>query len=116
MLQTIVLIIMASGIGIYHNSNKPTEYELNMEDGTHAEIVLQKNSNYSCPVYCKANHIHIAVSCDENCKTIHKNYHLHNVTKIDAGFATFCSKKIIAMNKISAKKKLPDIVTASKSE
>ena len=116
MVETLFLIIMAAGIGLYQDMNKPTQFELNMEDGTHAEIVLQKNSNYSCPVYCKTNHIHIAVSCDENCKTNHKNYHLHNVTEIDAGFATFCSKKIIAMNKISAKKKFPDIVTASKSD
>ena len=116
MVETLFLIIMAAGIGLYQDMNKPTQFELNMEDGTRTEIVLQKNSNYSCPVYCDANHIHIAVSCDENCKTNHKNYHLHNVTKIDAGFATFCSKKIIAMNKISAKKKLPDILSTSKSE
>ena len=116
MVETLILIIIGAGIGLYQEENKPTQYELNMEDGTHIEIVLQKNSNYSCPVYCETNHVHIAVSCNENCKTNHKNYHLHNVTKIDAGFATFCSKKIVAMTKISAKKKLPDIVSASKSE
>ena len=116
MVETLFLIIMAVGIGLYQNINKPTQYELNMLDGTHTKVVLQKNSSYSCPVYCEANHVHIAVSCDDNCITDHKNYHLHNVTKIDEGFATFCSKKIIAMNKISAKKKLPDVVSSSKSE
>ena len=116
MVENLFLIIMAAGIGLYQDMNKPTQFELNMEDGTHAEIVLQKNSSYSCPVYCETNHIHIAVSCVGNCKTDHKNYHLHNVTEIDEGFATFCSKKIIAMNKISTKKKLPDILSTSKSE
>ena len=116
MVETLFLIIMAAGIGLYQDMNKPTQFELNMEDGTNTEVILQKNSSYSCPVYCEANHVHIAVSCNENCSTKHKNYHLHNVTEIDAGFATFCSKKIIAMNKISAKKKLPDILSTSKSE
>ena len=116
MIETLFIIIIGAGIGLYQEANKPTEYELNMEDGTSTEVVLQKNSSYSCPVYCEADHIHIAVSCEDNCKTDHKNYHLHNVTEIDEGFATFCSKKIITMNKISTKKKLPDILSTSKSE
>ena len=116
MIETLILIITAIGIGLYQYTNKPTQYELNMEDGTNTEVVLQKNSSYSCPVYCETDHIHIAVTCDESCTINHQNYHLHNVTEIDEGFATFCSKKIIAMNKISTKKKLPDIVSASKSE
>ena len=116
MIETLFIIIIGAGIGLYQEANKPTEYELNMEDGTSTEVVLQKNSSYSCPVYCEADHIHIAVSCEDNCKTDHKNYHLHNVTEIDEGFATFCSQKIIAMNKISTKKKLPDILSTFKSE
>ena len=116
MIENLLLIIMVAGIELFKNMNKPTQFELNMEDGTRTEIVVQKNNNYSCPVYCEADHVHIAISCDENCKTNHKNYHLHNVTKIDAGFATFCSKKIVAMNKISTNKKLPNIFSAAKSK
>ena len=116
MIENLLVIIMVAGIGLINNMNKPAQFELNMEDGTRTEIVVQKNNNYSCPVYCEADHVHIAVSCDENCKTNHTNYHLHNVTKIDAGFATFCSKKIVAMNKISTKKKLPNIFSAAKSK
>ena len=40
MVETLFLIIMAAGIGLYQDMNKPTQFELNMEDGTHAEIVL----------------------------------------------------------------------------
>ena len=40
MIETVIIIIMAAGIGLYHNTNKPTQYELNMEDGTHTEVVL----------------------------------------------------------------------------
>ena len=61
MVETLLLIIMASGIGIYHDTNKPTEYELNMEDGSNTHIVLQKNSQYACPLYCEVDHIHHAV-------------------------------------------------------
>ena len=114
MSETVIIIIMAAGIGLYLDTNKPTQYELNMEDGTQTEVVLQKNSSYACPLYCAAEHIHIAVTCKDKCQYHHKNFHLHNVTEIDNGFATFCSKKIIAMNKITVKKKLPDIVSASK--
>jgi len=116
MVQSLLLVIIVAGIGLFQNMNKPAQFELNMEDGTHTIIVVQKNSTYSCPVYCEADHVHIAVSCDKNCKTNHKNYHLHNMTKIDAGFATFCSKKIVAMNKISTKKKIPNILSAAKSK
>ena len=114
MIETVIIIIMASGIGLYHDTNKPTQYELNMEDGTQTEVVLQKNSNYACPLYCEADHIHIAVTCKDRCHTHHENFHLHNVTEVDNGFSTFCSKKIIAMNKITTKRKLPDIVSSSK--
>ena len=48
MVETLFLIIMAAGIGLYQEANKPTQYELNMEDGTNTEVVLQKNSSYSC--------------------------------------------------------------------
>ena len=114
MIETVIIIIMAAGIGFYHDTNKPTQYELNMEDGTRTEVVLQKNSSYACPLYCEADHIHIAVACKDRCHDHHKNFYLHNMTEIDNGFATFCSKKIIAMNKITVKRKFPDIVSASK--
>ena len=114
MIETVIIIIMAAGIGFYHDTNKPTQYELNMEDGTQTEVVLQKNSNYACPLYCEVDHIHIAVTCKDRCHAHHENFHLHNVTGVDNGFATFCSKKIIAMNKITTKRKLPDIVSSSK--
>ena len=34
MVETLFLIIMAVGIGLFHDTNKPTEYELSMEDGS----------------------------------------------------------------------------------
>ena len=41
MIETLFIIIIGAGIGLYQEANKPTEYELNMEDGTNTEVVLQ---------------------------------------------------------------------------
>ena len=120
MLQTILLIIMATGIGIYHNSNKPTEYELNMEDGSNTHVVLQKNSRYACPLYCKVDHIHHAVLCkDEN--QIDQNQFVYHISeKNEKGLATYCSAlKILSMSKLSIRTSndnLPDVVSASSDE
>ena len=46
MVETLFLIIIGAGIGLYQDMNKPTQFELNMEDGTRTEIILQKNSCY----------------------------------------------------------------------
>ena len=120
MLQTIVLIIMASGFGIYHNSNKPTEYELNMEDGSNALVVLQKNSQYACPIYCEADHIHHAVLCKDKKQIEEYQFVYHISEKNENGISFYCStKKILSMSKFVAKTshdKLPDVVSASSEE
>ena len=97
MIETLFIIITGAGIGLYQEANKPTQYELNMEDGTNTEVVLQKNSSYSCPVYCEADHIHIAVSCEDNCKTDHKNYHFHKILLNDLNLL---GKKIVLKQQI----------------
>ena len=118
--ETILIIILAVGIGIYHNTNKPTEYELNMEDGSNTHVVLQKNSSYACPLYCKVDHIHHAVLCkDEN--QIEQNQFVYHISeKNENGIAIYCStKKILSMSKFVAKTsrdKLPDVMSASSEE
>ena len=121
MLQTILLIIMASGIGIYHNSNKPTEYELNMEDGSNTHVVLQKNSSYACPLYCIVDHIHHAVMYQEDEYQIKDHQFVYHITeKNENGISIFCStKKILSMSRLTpktAQDKLPDIVSANKEK
>ena len=117
MTGTIFLIIMASSIGIFHDTNKPTEYELQMEDGTNTHLVLQKNSKYACPLYCGVDHYHHAVVCeDEN--QIEKNLFVYHISEENEnGLATYCSNlKILSMSKLTMKRskdKLPDVVSAS---
>ena len=120
MLQTILLIIMATGMGLYHNSNKPTEYELNMEDGSNTHVVLQKNNNYACPLYCEVDHIHHAVIYKDENQIAHNQFVYHISEKNEKGIATYCSnKKILSMSRFTmktSKDKLPDVVSASSEE
>ena len=120
MVETLLLIIMASGIGIYHDTNKPTEYELSMEDGSNTHVVLQKNSQYACPLYCEVDHIHHAVICKDE-KHIENNKFVYHISeKNESGFSFYCStKKILYMSRLTIKKskvELPDVVSASTDE
>ena len=120
MTETLVIFILATVIGIFHNDNKPTRYELNMEDGSKAQIMLQKNSQYACPIYCETNHIHQAIMCiNDNQKNKHQSvYHITQKGKTDPW--VYCSlQNILSMHKLTPrtmKDKFPDIVTASSEE
>ena len=63
MIETILIIIIATALGLYNETNKPTQYELKMEDGSHTLLVLQKNNIYACPLHCEVEHVHQAVIC-----------------------------------------------------
>ena len=117
MVTTILLIITAVGFGIYHTDNKPTEYELNMEDGSNTYVVLQKNSSYACPLYCEIDHIHHAVICQDENQIAHNQFVYHISEKNENGISFYCStKKILSMSKFvstTSKGKLPDVVSSS---
>ena len=120
MIETLLIIIIASGIGIFHNDNKPTEYELSMDDGSNTYVVLQKNSSYACPIYCEIDHIHHAVICKDENQIAHNQFVYHISEKNEKGISFYCStKKILSMSKFvaqSSKDKLPDVVSASSEE
>ena len=120
MVKTILLIITALGVGIYHDDNKPTEYELSMDDGSITHVVLQKNSSYACPIYCEIDHIHHAVICKDENQIAHHQFVYHISEKNEKGISFYCStKKILSMSKFvaqSSKDKLPDVVSASSEE
>ena len=120
MIETIILIITLTIMGIFHNSNKPTEYELKMEDGSNTQVVLQKNSSYACPLYCEIDHIHHAVICKDENQISHNQFVYHISAKDENGISFYCStKKILSMSKFVAKTskdKLPDVLSASSEE
>ena len=113
-METFLVIILAAGIGIFHNNNKPTKYTLNMEDGSYTQIILHKNSQYACPLYCEANHIHHAILCKNDIQ-FNKHQSVYHITKKgDNDLGVYCSiKKILSMHKFTAKDKLPDVASAS---
>ena len=117
MLETILLIILAGGIGLFHDINKPTQYELNMEDGSNTHVVLQKNSSYACPIYCEVDHIHQAIMYKDNNQIIKNQFVYHISGEKENGTAIYCStKKILSMTRFIPKRskdKLPDVVSAS---
>ena len=107
------------GIGIYHTDNKPTEYELNMEDGSNTYVVLQKNSSYACPLYCEVDHIHYAVMCKDESQIKNNQFVYHISEKNENGISLFCStKKILYMSRFVPRTsdKLPDVVNTSTDE
>ena len=120
MMETLLILIFAASMGIFHSTNKPTQYTLNMEDGSKTQIILQKNSQYACPLYCESDHIHYAIMC-ENDIQINKHqsvYHISKNGKTD--LAVYCSiKNILSMNKLkpsTVTDRLPDVVSASSEE
>ena len=120
MVKTILLIITALGVGIYHDDNKPTEYELSIDDGSITHVVLQKNSSYACPIYCEIDHSHHAILCKDENQIAHNQFVYHISEKNENGISFYCStKKILSMSKFvtkTSKDHLPDVVSASSEE
>ena len=114
MMETLLIIIFATGLSILHNNNRPTQYALNMEDGTQTQIILHKNSQYACPLHCEVDHIHQAIMCKDD-TPINKHQSVYHITTRGAtDLALYCSvKTILSMSKLTAKTKLPDVVSAS---
>jgi len=120
MVETLLLIIIAAGIGVFHDTNKPTQYELSMEDGSNTHIVLQKNSQYACPLYCEVDHIHHAVICEDEIQADDNKFVYHISEENENGVSFYCStNKILSMSRLTIKKSkviLPDVVSASTDE
>ena len=120
MTGTILLLILAAGIGIYHDTNKPTEYELSMEDGSNTHVVLQKNSQYACPLYCEVDHIHHAVMYRSQNQLAFSQSVYHISEKNENGISLYCStRRILSMVRFipgTSKDEIPDVVSASVDE
>ena len=103
---TIYLIIIAAGIGYVYDANKPTQYDLVMDDGSSKEIVIDRS--YSCPLQCKTNHIHHAKKCKPDCKTQHSSFYIHSykeMNKTTTFSHNYKKKNIVSMSKVSMHKK-----------
>ena len=117
-METLILIILAAGIGIFHDTNKPTPYSLRMEDGSQTNIMLQKNSQYACPIYCGIDHVHYAIMYDSANQIKNNSKLVYHISKAGENiFAIYCSdKKILSMSKFSSRisrEEIPDVISAS---
>ena len=98
MTETLVIFILATVIGIFHNDNKPTKYELKMEDGSQTNIMLQKNSQYACPIYCGIDHVHYAIMYDSANQIKNDSKLVYHISKAGENiFAIYCSDKKIGL-------------------
>ena len=82
-METTILIFLAASIGYINNINRSTEYALTMEDGSNEHVILKKNSQYACPIYCDTDHIHKAILCNEN-KSIEDYTSVYHISMLGA--------------------------------
>ena len=116
MTGTILILIIGASIGLYHDTTKPAEYELSMEDGTNKYVVLQKNGSYACPLYCEVDHIHHAIIIKDESQIKTNQFLYHISENSESGVSIYCSnKKILSINRFRprTKLKLPDVVSTS---
>tara|TARA_Y100000590_G_C15743479_1_gene1021146 strand:- start:6001 stop:6357 length:357 start_codon:yes stop_codon:yes gene_type:complete len=116
-METTILIILAASIGYINNINRSTEYALNMEDGSKEHVILKKNSQYACPIYCDTDHVHKAILCSEN-TSIDDHTSVYHISMLGANdVLTYCSnKKILSMNKLKphfGRKEIPGVINTS---
>jgi len=102
----IYIIILATGVGFIYDSNRPTQYDLIMDDGSSREIIIDKT--YSCPLQCKVDHIHHAKKCESSCAKDHGNFHIHSykeMNKTTTFSLNYKKKNIVSMSKVLLNKK-----------
>ena len=109
MSETIIILLAAFGIGFYNEANGPAQYELELEDGNKASVIIKKNGKYSCPSYCDVQHSHVVELCSDGCTKHHHNKYIHNFNadKVTASInkMKYCDHDINGLKKISLNKK-----------
>ena len=110
--ETILIIILAFGIGNHIEKQKPKEMLLEMSDGSIIETIIDENNNYYCPLYCSAEHKHYSHYGNTKCSM--KNQCYHFVHKNNINIASIIEKDNLN-NKSNEKNisKTPEIINAS---
>jgi NADH pyrophosphatase NudC (nudix superfamily) len=69
--ETLVVIILSSGVNIYQYNLTPQPHEVSCNNKPTQILVVQKNHKYSgtyfCPIYCGAEHYHKVHSTTYQC-------------------------------------------------
>ena len=88
MFSTIGLIIIACGLGIFMEDQKPQNLLLELKNGQIVKTSIFKNTKYYCPIYCESQHSHLGHFSNQNCEMAESCYHfvhpeLPNMANID---------------------------------
>jgi hypothetical protein len=110
--ETILIIIMAFGIGNHIEKQKTQEMLLELGDGSIIETVIDDNNNYYCPQYCSAEHKHYSHYSDKKCSMDKKCYHFVHTN--DINLASIIDEDKNSNNKTEKTgSKKPEIISAS---
>jgi hypothetical protein len=110
--ETILIIILAFGIGNHIEKQKPKEMLLELGDGSIIETIIDDNNNYYCPQYCSAKHKHYSHYDNTKCSMKNKCYHFVHNNEVNLASIINEDSNNSASNDV-ATSKTPEIVTAS---
>jgi len=110
--ETILIIIMAFGIGNQIEKQKPKEMLLEMSDGSIVETVIDDKNNYFCPQYCSAEHKHFSHYSNKQCSMESKCYHFVHSNKINIA-EIIDDEKNKSKSKDASISKAPNLISAS---
>ena len=82
---TIILLVMAFGVGHFIEEQKSKEVLLALDNGISIKTEVFKKGEYYCPIYCKSDHNHIAHYEDHTCYMNKECHHfiLSSISTVD---------------------------------
>ena len=110
--ETILIIIIAFGIGNHIEKQKPKEMLLEMSDGSIVETVIDDKNNYYCPQYCSAKHKHYSHYNETKCSMESQCYHFVHSSNINIASIIDSENNKMESNE-SKIGKTPSIINAS---
>ena len=76
--ETIIIILIAFGIGNQIEKQKPEEILYKNSDGSLVSTLIHKG-NYYCPIYCSTDHKHFSHKIEKKCNLKSScNHFVHN--------------------------------------
>ena len=103
MSETIILLTAAISIGLFHDTRKPKEYTLELENGKYKNVLIEDNGKYACPTYCAAQHLHTAVICTDDCEIVDDAYQIHTSNHPSLNIS-LNGQTVLAMERVESKK------------
>lgn len=111
MYETILIILLAIGIGNNIEKQKPKDKLLEMSDGSIIETVVD-NDNYYCPQYCSTKHKHFSHYNNTECDMKNKCYHFVHYDIVNIASVINESEKDITSAKIIINNK-PEVINVN---